>query len=183
MEGPTISLVPLSLDHVSDFLRYSADPTLWTWWLRPPPIDAATMRAEVTLALEQAATGARQPYSIFHRTRGEHIGSTSFWHHDAARRTVEIGSTWLATPFHGTGINRECKELLLRHAFTELGVAHVMLQTDELNHRSRRAIEKLGATFDHVRPHDKTTWNGRVRSSVIYILSAPPAPSTSSAPA
>lgn len=170
MHGPTISLVPLSLDHVDDFLRYSADPTLWTWWLRQPPVDAATMRAEVALALAQQASGARTPFSVFHRARREHIGSTSLWHIDRVNRSVEIGSTWLATPFHRTGINRECKRLLLHHAFAELGLHRVVLQTDALNERSRRAIEALGAQLDGILREDKVTWNGRVRSSAIYSL-------------
>lgn len=170
MHGPTVSLVPLSLDHVPDFLRYSADPTLWTWWLRPPPVDVATMRAEVELALAQQAAGARRPFAIFHRARGEHIGSTSLWNVDRTHRTVEIGSTWLAAPFHRTGINRECKKLLLAHTFDELGMNRVMLQTDALNERSRRAIEGLGAKLDGILREDKVTWNGRVRSSAVYSL-------------
>jgi RimJ/RimL family protein N-acetyltransferase len=46
----------------------------------------------------------------------------------------------------------------------------VVLQTDELNYRSRRAIEKLGAKLDGVLRKDKITWNGRVRSSAVYSI-------------
>ena len=170
MRGKTIALVPLSLDHVSDFLRHSTDPTLWTWWLRKPPVDVDTMRNEVTAALAQQKSGVRIPFAIFHLDRKEHVGSTSLWNIDTEHRSLEIGSTWLASPFHGTGINRECKELLLAHAFTELGIHRVMLQTDELNERSRRAIEKLGAKLDGILREDKITWNGRVRSSAVYSI-------------
>jgi RimJ/RimL family protein N-acetyltransferase len=170
MRGTTVELVPLMLEHVSDFLRYSSDPTLWTWWLRQPPVDAATMRSEVETALAQQRSGQRLPFSIFHLAGKEHIGSTSFWDIDRVNRSVEIGSTWLASPFHKSGINRECKDLLLTHAFTELGMNRVVLQTDELNLRSRRAIEKLGARLDGVLREDKITWNGRRRSSAVYSI-------------
>ena len=170
MKGTTIALVPLSLDHLSDFLRYSGDPTLWTWWLRKPPVDADTMRSEITAALEQQKIGVRIPFAILHLDRKEHIGSTSLLNVDGDHRSLEIGSTWLASPFHKSGINGECKELLLAYAFTELGMHRVVLQTDDLNTRSRRAIEKLGAKLDGILREDKITWNGRVRSSAVYSI-------------
>ncbi len=57
LHGPTVSLVPLALEHVADFCRYSAEPTLWDWWLRKPPVDEPTMRAEVEIALDAQAKG------------------------------------------------------------------------------------------------------------------------------
>ncbi len=170
MKGVTIALVPLSIEHVDDFLKHSSDPTLWTWWLRKPPIDAATMRSDVESALIQQKNGLRVPFSIFHLGRKEHIGNTSLWRIDTTHHSLEIGSTWLGAAFHGTGINQECKNLLLAHSFLGLGMNRVSLQTDELNQRSRRAIEKLGAKLDGVLREDKIAWNGRVRSSVIYSI-------------
>ncbi len=170
MIGASVSLVPLSLAHVDDFSRYSGDISLWTWWLRKPPIDVETMRREVELALEQQRNGRRTPFSIFHHARQEHIGSTSLWDIDPINRSLEIGSTWLATPFHRSGVNRECKALLLAHAFEALKMNRVVFQTDELNVRSRRAIEKLGARFEGVARENTVVWDGRVRSSAIYSL-------------
>lgn len=190
MNGPTVSLVPLTLDHVGDFVRYCGDASLWTWWLRKPPVDAERMSCEVEAALAQQREGQRVPYSIYHRERRECIGSTSLWHIDRVHRSLEIGSTWLARPFHGSGINRECKELLLAHAFEVLGMNRVVLQTDELNLRSRRAIEKLGARLDGILREDKVVWDGRKRSSAIYSILAsewkpnqPPQPKRGLAPA
>jgi RimJ/RimL family protein N-acetyltransferase len=170
MIGASVSLVPLSLAHLDDFLRYSGDASLWTWWLRQPPIDSEGMRREVELALAQQRNGQRVPFAIFHHARREHIGSTSFWHIDRVNLSLEIGSTWLATPFHRSGVNRECKELLFTYAFEELKMNRVVLQTDELNVRSRRAIEKIGARFEGIAREDKVVWDGRVRSSAIYSL-------------
>jgi len=172
MNGPTVSLVPLSLDHVGDFVRYSGDVSLWTWWLRRPPVDLEGMSREVEAALVQQGEGRRVPYSIYHRERKEYIGSTSLWNVDCVHRSLEIGSTWLAQPFHGSGINRECKELLLAHAFRILRLNRVVLQTDELNLRSRRAIEKLGARLDGIHREDKVVWDGRIRSSAVYSILA-----------
>jgi len=170
VKGRCVSLVPLSLDHLGDFLRYCGETSLWTWWLRKPPIDADGMRNEVELALAQRQSGLRVPFSIYHHECEQHIGSTSLLHVDHVHRSVEIGSTWLALPFHQTGVNRECKELLLTHVFETLGMNRVVLQTDELNLRSRRAIEKLGAKLDGVMREDKIVWDGRKRSSAVYSI-------------
>ncbi len=128
------------------------------------------MRREVEAALASRDAGSRIPFAIYHRGRSEHIGSTSLWNYDAKHRSIEIGSTWLGLAFHGMGINRECKDLLFGYAFNDLGVNRVALQTDSLNLRSRRAIEKLGAQFEGIRRHDLITWAGRVRSSAYYSL-------------
>ena len=170
MISASVSLVPLLLAHVDDFSRYSVDASLWTWWLRKPPIDCEGMRQEVELALEQQQSGQRVPFSIFHHARQEYIGSTSLWHIDRVNLSLEIGSTWLATPFHRSGVNRECKELLFAYAFEELKMNRVVLQTDELNVRSRQAIEKSGARFEGIARENKVVWDGRVRSSAIYSL-------------
>jgi len=168
LKGPSVSLVPLSIDHLADFARYCGEQSLWTWWLRKPPVDVEGMRSEIALALQQQSSGLRVPLAIFHRERQEHIGSTSLWHLDQRCRTMEIGSTWLALPFHGTGINRECKNLLLTYAFETLHLDSVTLQTDVLNARSRRAIEKLGGKLQRIIAGDKVVWDGRVRSSAVY---------------
>lgn len=170
MVAASVSLVPLSLAHVDDLARHSGDASLWTWWLRKPPLDSDGMRREVELALAEQRNGERVPFSIFHRARKEHIGSTSLWDIDRVNLSLEIGSTWLATPFHRSGVNRECKELLFAYAFEELKMNRVVLQTDELNARSRRAIEKLGARFEGIAREDRVVWDGRVRSSAIYSL-------------
>lgn len=170
LDGTHVSLVPLSLDYVSDLCRYSGEPTLWTWWLRKPPVDLATMEQEVELALRQQAAGARIPFAILHHELKHAIGSTSILQMDAQHRSVEIGSTWLGLPFHRTGLNRECKLLLLAYLFGELGLNRVVLQTDELNVGSRGAIERLGVRFEGIQRDHKIAWNGRVRSSALYSI-------------
>ena len=58
---------------------------------------------------------------------------------------LEIGWTWLAPSVQRTGVNTECKYLLLRHAFETMGAIRVQFKTHHLNTNSQRAIERLGA--------------------------------------
>jgi RimJ/RimL family protein N-acetyltransferase len=170
MKSSQIELVPLSLAHCEELVHYAQDPTLWTWWLRRPPMHLPQMQQEVQTALDQQEQGIRHAYAIKHLERQELIGSTSFLNINAAHKTIEIGGTWLATPFQKSGINRQCKHLLINHAFDVLKMNRVVLQTDELNTRSRHAIEKLGSKFEGILRHDKVVWDGRIRSSALYSI-------------
>jgi N-acetyltransferase len=59
--------------------------------------------------------------------------------------------------------NKACTLLQLR-------MNKVMLQTDELNLRSHRALERSGGKLEGVQPQDKVSWDGRWRSSAIYSI-------------
>jgi len=170
MQSPHIELIPLELDHAEALLPYAQDPSLWTWWARTPPLTLALMQQEIQLALVQQVQGTRLPYAIRHRDSCALIGSTSFMQISTANKSIEIGGTWLATAYQRTSVNRECKTLLLDYAFHELGMNRVALQTDALNTRSRRAIEKLGATFEGILRDDRIVWDGRVRSSAYFSI-------------
>jgi RimJ/RimL family protein N-acetyltransferase len=43
---------------------------------------------------------------------------------------------------------------------------------DEINARSRAAVLKLGATQEGIMRDDWLTWNGRVRSTVVFSILA-----------
>ena len=59
---------------------------------------------------------------------------------------------------------------MLAHAFDVWAVHRVALKTDERNARSRRAIERLGATLDGVRRADMPGQDGSVRNSAYYSI-------------
>lgn len=69
---------------------------------------------------------------------------------DAPPWSVEIGGTWLVPNAQRSPINTEAKLLLMTHAFDVWKVRRLQVKTDSRNERSRRAIERLGATFEGV---------------------------------
>ena len=69
-----------------------------------------------------------------------------------------------------TGLNTECKLLLLTHAFEQLDCLAVEFRTAFFNFPSRRAIERLGAKLDGVlRSHQRYT-NGTLRDTCVYSI-------------
>ncbi|MEG2964670.1 MAG: GNAT family protein, partial [Janthinobacterium sp.] len=83
---------------------------------------------------------------------------------------LEIGYTWYAKRCQRSHVNTTCKLLLLAHAFDTLGCALVGLRTDNFNHASQAAIERLGAKKDGVLRHHALRRDGTVRDTVMYSI-------------
>ena len=101
---------------------------------------------------------------------GTAVGSTSYIDIRPNDRGVEIGWTWLTPSRWRTGINRETKYLLLRHAFEDQGAIRVALKTDIRNAASRRAIEALGAVHEGVWRNHRILRSGVYRDSAFYSI-------------
>ena len=141
--GP-VRLVPLTLDHVPGLQAAAADGELWRLRFTSVPAPDET-RAYVETALQGQAAGHRLPFAVLHADTGEVLGSTSYHDIVPAIERVEIGWTWYAQRVQRSAVNTTAKLLLLTHAFETLGARLVGWRTDNFNHASQRAIERLGA--------------------------------------
>jgi RimJ/RimL family protein N-acetyltransferase len=72
--------------------------------------------------------------------------------------------------FQRTAVNTECKYLLLRHAFEDLGSVRVQFKTDARNLRSQHALERIGAVKEGVLRQQMITATGYLRDSVYYSI-------------
>jgi len=112
------------------------------------------------------------PFTIFNEQTGEVAGMTTYMNVDAPNRRVEIGSTWYRRSAQRTGLNTECKFLLLRHAFETLDCVAVEFRTHFFNQQSRRAIERLGAKQDGILRSHQVSADGVLRDTVVYSIIA-----------
>jgi N-acetyltransferase len=188
LEGSVVTLEPLALGHAEGLAAAAAEDRssyAFTW----VPDGVADCRGFVEGALAQQADGQALPLAVRRRTDGAVVGSTRFFDlevftwpprsgagpvpSDHRPPTVgEIGSTWYAASAQRTAINTECKLLMLRHAFDVWGVERMTLKTDARNQRSRRAIERLGATFDGVIRVHMPASDGTLRDTAYYSILA-----------
>ncbi len=171
-----MELRPLEPADADALVSAAADGELWDLWYTEVP-DRSTIDAYVERALRARDVLGEMPFVVIHRESGAIVGSTRYCNVDAANRRLEIGYTWYAESHQRTTVNTECKYLLLRHAFDELDAIAVELRTHWLNHRSRRAIERLGAKQDGVLRNHRIMPDGSFRDTVVYsiILSEWPA--------
>jgi RimJ/RimL family protein N-acetyltransferase len=168
--GPHASLKPLSPDQCDGLTEAVKDGELWKLWYTaiPRPED---MRKEIDRRLGLQATGAMLPFTVFDAA-GKIAGMTTYMNVDAANRRVEIGSTWYARRVQRSGVNTECKLLLLTHAFETLDCIAVEFRTHFFNHQSRRGIERLGAKQDGILRSHQIAPNGTLRDTVVYSIIA-----------
>jgi RimJ/RimL family protein N-acetyltransferase len=124
-------------------------------------------------ALRDRGSGLRYPFTIFDKKFSAYAGSTSFLNISNRDQRLEIGATWIGGQFQRTGLNRNCKFLLLSYAFDRLGFERVELKTDERNVKSRAAIEAIGGQQEGILRSHTLMSDGFRRNTVYYgILSA-----------
>jgi N-acetyltransferase len=115
----------------------------------------------------------RYTFVIVDKATGRLAGSTAFGNISVPDKRLEIGWTWLAKDFRGTGLNRYCKFLLLQYAFEVLSYERVELKTDVLNLRSRQAMRKIGATEEGILRSHTLMHDGRRRDTIYYSILRP----------
>ncbi|HEY0327821.1 MAG TPA: GNAT family protein [Rhodopseudomonas sp.] len=170
LSGPHATLQPLEPAHRDGLIAAVWDGELWRLWYTaiPAPED---MEAEIARRLALQSGGAMLPFTV-RDGEGAIAGMTSYMHVDAANRRVEIGSTWYARRVQRSGLNTQCKLLLLTHAFEKLHCIAVEFRTHFFNHASRRGIERLGAKQDGILRSHQVAPNGTLRDTVIYSIVA-----------
>lgn len=171
LENDHVALEPLTPDHVAGLEAAAADGELWTLRVTHVP-KPGVMQAYVEKALAMQANGTSLPFAVRDKHDGTIVGSTRFYQFDAEVPRVLIGHTWYAASRQRTHVNTACKLLLLDHAFGVLGCAAVGWETDVLNVRSQRAVERLGAHRDGVLRAHKLRHDGTLRDTVAYSMLA-----------
>jgi N-acetyltransferase len=169
LEGPQARLVPLAQEHCGALIEAVKDGELWNLWYTNIPAPEQ-MQAEIARRLALHSQGAMIPFSIIEKSSGQAVGMTTFMNIDAGNRRVEIGSTWYRQRVQRTGLNTECKLLLLGYAFEQLKCIAVEFRTHFFNRQSRAGIERLGAKLDGVLRQHQLARNGTLRDTCVYSI-------------
>ncbi len=170
LEGRHVRLEPLAPQHAEDLYAAGQDPAIWPYMARGEFTSLEDVREWIRQALGMQETGTQIPFAMLLRRSGEAIGSTRYLDIRREDRGLEIGWTWVAARHQRSAVNTECKYLLLRHAFEDLGAVRVQLKTDRRNERSQRAIERLGAVREGVLRRHMAVRDGFIRDTVYYSI-------------
>jgi RimJ/RimL family protein N-acetyltransferase len=170
LTGQIVRLEPLSESHIPDLVLAGSSEDIWEYMRYGKVTDQERMSAMVHTLLERQARGTDLPFAVIHLESGCAIGMTRYMEIEPANRGLEVGGTWYGVSYQRTGVNTECKFLLLRHAFETLGVIRVQFKADLRNLRSQHAIERIGATKEGVLRNHIILPDGVIRSSVYYSI-------------
>ena len=162
-----VRLEPLTTLHADGLRAAAMDGELWKLRITSVP-EPHEVEDYIERAIEMRP--GRFAFAVIDSGSGQVIGTTSYHDIMPAVDRVEIGYTWYARSHQRTHVNTSCKLMLLTHAFETLGCAVVGLRTDNFNHASQAAIERLGAKRDGVLRHHALRRDGTVRDTVMYSI-------------
>src|SRR6202522_560826 len=169
LHGQVASLVPLSPSHHDDLVASVKDGDLWhLWYTKVPAPDQ--LRAEIERRLDLQKQGSMTPFAVIEKSTGEAVGMTTFMNIDEKNRRVEIGSTWYRKRVQRSGVNTQCKLLLLTYAFETLACLAVEFRTHFFNRQSRSGIERLGAKLDGILRQHMIGADGTLRDTCVYSI-------------
>lgn len=165
--GAHARLVPLTLSHLDGLWEASNHAEVWTYM--PSKVTSKSeCKAFIETALRQQVEGSDLPFAVIDPKTGKVIGSTRFLNISQANRHLEIGWTWYDPSVWRTGVNTECKYMLMKHSFEVLEAVRVQICVDARNARSNQAVSRLGATKEGVLRRHRILSDGFIRDTCVY---------------
>lgn len=169
LESPRVLLRPMQLQDLEVIRPLTTDTEMW-YYFTSDLSDENTLTKWVENAVQEWKEQRSLPFSILDPATQAFMGCTRIGNLSAEHQRVEIGWTWIAKPYHGTGINGHVKELLFEYLFTQTDTLRIEFKTDALNIPARKAMQKVGLVEEGVlRSHTLMT-NNRRRDTIFYSI-------------
>ncbi|SDB31865.1 Protein N-acetyltransferase, RimJ/RimL family [Flavobacteriaceae bacterium MAR_2010_188] len=170
LENKRVKLEPLQLNHYDVLLPISNRyPDLLK--LSPPKFGTPELLKQyIESNLAERKNHTKYPFAIFDKEVEEYAGSTAFLNISPENKRLEIGSTWIGKHFQRTGLNRNCKFLLMQYVFEVLEYERIELKTDKRNLQSQKGMEGIGAKFEGTLRSHTVMSDGYRRNTVYYSI-------------
>lgn len=169
LESDNVKLIPLNLNHKNALASAASDGNLWELWHTSVP-SPDMVDNYIQSALQQYQNKSSIPFVVLYKPNDAIIGSTRYCNIDQQNRRLEIGYTWYSQKYQRTGVNTECKYLLLKNAFEVYMTIAVEFRTHWFNYKSRNAILRLGAKQDGVLRNHRIEEDGSLRDTVVFSI-------------
>ena len=170
LSNDIVTLSPMTMTQVDEFYEAGKPDKIWQWTPPHKCKSLATATRWVETGLSAVERKEQVMFAIIDNATGRFVGSTRYLSIDVVNSTVEIGYTWINPDFQRTHINSNCKLLLLKHAFEELGAVRVQLRTHKRNQKSRNAISRLGMSFEGIFRHSVLLSTGEYRDTAMFSM-------------
>jgi RimJ/RimL family protein N-acetyltransferase len=170
IENEVVLLRPLKLDDFEHLLPFAIhEPDLWKYSLIP-----ANGEKNLKLYLKKAISDQNNlttlPFIVFDKRTEEYAGSTRFYDIQTTHATTQLGYTWFGKKFHGTGLNQNCKYLMLDFAFNIMKVERIEFRADANNTKSITSMKNIGCKEEGILRSNCTSPSDRRDSIVLSIL-------------
>ncbi len=167
LENNRVRLTLLDLSNYKHLLDIASQKDLVQY--SPSRIETPDdLKAFVQTAVDHYYHRTAIPFIVYDKQKEAYAGCTRFMNIDWNNKVLEIGSTWIGREFQGTRLNANMKFLMLQFAFETLNFEKVEFRIDERNLRSRKAVEKLGATLEGILRKNVYLKDGFKRNTCCY---------------
>lgn len=170
LENDAVLLRPIESSDVKSLLHFSEnEPELWTYSL----VSAASksnLEKYIDLALEGRRSQHAYPFIVFDKRKNAYAGSSRFYDIQLSNSCLQLGFTWYGKQFQGTGINVNCKYLLLEFAFETMQIDRVEFRADNNNARSIAAMKSIGCTVEGILRSNSFRPDGSRRDSIVLSI-------------
>jgi len=170
LENERVVLRPLELNDYENLLYFSIrEPELWKFSL-VQAIGEEGLRNYLKLAVEARTIEKEYPFIVFDKKTNQYAGSTRFYDIQLSNKCLQLGFTWYGKNFQGTGLNKNCKYLLLQFAFEEMGMERVEFRADNDNKKSISAMKSIGCSVEGVLRSNGFKPDGNRRDSIVLSI-------------
>ena len=166
LTGLSIQLEPLNETHREIVKELSQDKKISTY----SPALKLKFDSWFNKALKNFQESRQLSFIVRTLSDKKIVGATRFYDIQTEHQRLAIGYTWYIPSSWGTGVNTECKLLLLHHAFEILKANRIEFFIDSRNERSQAAVKKLGATKEGILRQHLVLDDGYVRDTVVYSI-------------
>jgi RimJ/RimL family protein N-acetyltransferase len=170
LENDRVLLRPLVSDDHAHLLPYGiGDIDLWTYSLLSA-YGENNFNKYFNVALDGRKQKLSYPFIVFDKQYESYAGSTRFYDIQLGHNTTQLGYTWYGKDYWGSGLNKNCKFLMLQFAFDTIGFERVEFRADNNNARSIAAMKGIGCTAEGVLRSNCKSLTGRRDSIILSIL-------------
>lgn len=158
LETDRLILRPFTLEDAADIQRLAGDRAIAETTLSiPHPYEDGMAEEWICAHQEMVVRGEKLPFALTLSDQDVLIGSISLMGIEQGHQ-AELGY-WVGVPYWNNGYCTEAGQILLRYAFTELGLVRVHACHLTRNPSSGRVMQKLGMSHEGTRRHHVRKWD------------------------
>lgn len=170
LEDEFVTLRPLTQNDFEFLLPFALNETdIWQFSL-VPAAGAENLKTYIDVALTARKAQKEYAFIVFDKKQQKYAGCTRFYDIQLQNKTLQLGYTWYGKAFQGTGLNKDCKFLLLNFAFEKMEMERVEFRADANNKRSIAAMQSLGCTVEGILRNHLPKLDGGRRDSIILSI-------------
>ncbi|HEY0030892.1 MAG TPA: GNAT family protein [Bacteroidia bacterium] len=170
LENDRVMLRPLVNSDAKNLLSISLnEPEIWKFSL----IQASgedNLKNYIQIATKAREEKKEYAFSVYDKRIGQYVGSTRFYDIQLNQKSLQLGYTWYSKVSQGTGLNANCKFLLLEFAFEQMNIERVEFRADNNNARSIAAMKGIGCRVEGVLRKNVIKLDGSRRDSIVLSI-------------